>query len=375
MHIKMWLADGVLGITGGRNLGDRYFNAGDADNFSDMDVLLGGAVVDKMQSGFDDYWNSDQVMSVDVLDSRHIDIRREQISQMIFRTNQLTQLERVSRHPYLQALKDTEQEMLPAILSKVTWGKVDFLMDPPSKINTYPDPALITLPDEAEIRPNTPVFDHLLQAMSQAKKEVLIVSPYFLPGDELTQFLINLHHTGIDITILSNSLQSNDVPVVNGHYDYYRDRLLQAGIAFYELRGYPDVPAQPQWRHPIFSIKGSRTALHSKVVVIDGQTSFVGSMNLDHCSVTGNTEVGVLIHQAGFAAQLRQLFLTQLEPKYSFEMRQNQGKTYWYLAAEPNLDETHTMQDTKGQTFTNEPGSLWRKLQKYIGTWLPEHYM
>jgi hypothetical protein len=56
-------------------------------------------------------------------------------------------------------------------------------------------------------------------------------------------------------------------------------------------------------------------------------------------------------------------------------MRQNQGKTYWYLAAEPNLDETHTMQDTKGQTFTNEPGSLWRKLQKYIGTWLPEHYM
>ena len=151
----------------------------------------------------------------------------------------------------------------------------------------------------------------------------------------------------------------------------------------YELRGYPDVPAQPQWRHPMFSIKGSRTALHSKVVVIDGQTSFVGSMNLDPCSVTGNTEAGVLIAQPVFAAQLRQLFFTQLEPKYSFELRQtqvqnqgeNQIKTHWYLGAEPAMDETPTMQNTSGTTFTNEPGSVWRKVQKYIGSWLPEHYL
>ena len=75
----MWLADGVLGITGGRNLGDRYFNAGEADNFSDMDVLLGGGVVDQMQAGFDAYWNSEQVMSVDAFDAQHLDMRREQI--------------------------------------------------------------------------------------------------------------------------------------------------------------------------------------------------------------------------------------------------------------------------------------------------------
>ena len=387
MHIKMWLADGVLGITGGRNLGDRYFNAGDEDNFTDMDVMLGGAVVDKMQAGFDSYWNSEQVLPVDAFDSHREEMRREQISQMIFRTNRLTQLERVSRHPYLQALKDTEQELLPIVLSKVTWGQVDFLMDPPSKITRLSDPVDIRLPERGVIRPSTPVFDSLIRAMSQAKSEVLIVSPYFLPGDELTQFLINLHDTGIRITVLTNSLQSNDVPVVHGHYDYYRDRLLQAGIAVYELRGYPDVPAQPQWRHPMFSIKGSRTALHSKVVVIDGQTSFVGSMNLDPCSVTGNTEAGVLIAQPVFAAQLRQLFFTQLEPKYSFEVRQtqvqnkvqnkgeNQIKTHWYLGAEPAMDETPTMQNTSGTTITNEPGSLWRKVQKYIGSWLPEHYL
>lgn len=375
MHIKMWLADGVLGITGGRNLGDRYFNAGDVDNFSDMDVLLGGAVVDKMQTGFDDYWNSEQVMPADAFDARRLELRREQISRMLLSTSRLTQLERVSRHPYLQVLRDTEQQMLPIVLSKVTWGQVDFLIDPPSKIKNYPNPALISLPEKGGIRPDTPVFDHLIREIAQAKKEVLIVSPYFLPGDELTQFLIDLHNTGIRITILTNSLQSNDVPVVNGHYDYYRDRLLQAGITVYELRGYPDVPAQPQWRHPIFSIKGSRTALHSKVVVIDGQISFVGSMNLDPCSVTGNTEVGVLIRQPIFAEQMRQLFLTQLEPKYSFEMRQHQGKTAWYLGAESDLDEMQTMRHTSGTILKNEPGSLWRKFQKYIGAWLPEHYM
>ncbi len=376
MHIKMWLADGVLGITGGRNLGDRYFNAGDEDNFSDMDVLLGGAVVGKMQAGFDTYWNSEQVMSVDAFDSNRIELRREQISKMIRSTNQLTQSERVMRHPYLQALAKAEKSMLSDALSKATWGGVEFLMDPPDKIVHNTSDGLIHLAPNRTVREHSPVFDHLTNAMSQAKKELLIVSPYFLPGDELVNQLISLHRSGVAVTILSNSLQSNDVPAVQGHYDRYRDALLLAGIQVYELRGFPDVSEQPQWRHPIFSIKGSRAALHSKVVVIDGAISFVGSMNLDPCSVTGNTEAGVLIHQIELASELRQLFFTQIQPKYSFELRKNSvGRTTWYLNAEQNLDEAGQMQNSKGVSLDVEPGSWWRKLQKRLGSWLPEYYL
>ena len=48
MHIKCGWPDGVLCITGGRNLSDRYFNAAKRDNF-DMDVVSAGHVVADMQ--------------------------------------------------------------------------------------------------------------------------------------------------------------------------------------------------------------------------------------------------------------------------------------------------------------------------------------
>ncbi len=376
MHIKMWLADGVLGITGGRNLSDRYFNAGEADNFSDMDVLLAGHAVADMQKGFDAYWNSAQVMAVDDFDEQYTDLRREQIAKMLLSTSRLTRKERVQRHPYLQALKQAEDTMLSDVMAKMSWGKITFLMDPPDKITRPAEPPTISLAENGAVRRDTPVFDQLINAMSHAKREVLVVSPYFLPGDELLDFLIQLQQRGVQVTVLSNSLQSNDVPVVNGHYDYYRDRLLAAGISVYELRGYPDVPREPQWRHPIFSIRGSRTALHSKVVVIDRDVSFVGSMNLDHCSVTGNTEVGALIEQPIFSEQLRQLVLTQLNPRYSYQLRQDaEGKTYWFLGSEDATDEAGGTSDAAGQKITREPGSFWRHLQKYVGSLLPEHYM
>ena len=375
MHIKMWLADGVLGITGGRNLSDRYFNAGEEDNFSDMDVLLAGRAVTDMQHGFDAYWNSAQVMAVDDFDGQYQSWRRDQIAKMLLSTSRLTRKERVQRHPYLQVLKQTEDTMLSDVVAKMTWGKVAFLMDPPDKITRAPEPPTISLSKEG-VRRDTPVFDRLIEAMGRAKNEVLVVSPYFLPGDELTDFLIQLRERGVRVVLLSNSLQSNDVPVIHGHYDYYRDRLLAGGVEVYELRGYPDVAPEPQWRHPIFSIRGSRTALHSKVVVIDGQESFVGSMNLDHCSVTGNTEAGVLIEQQSFSQQLRQLVLNQLNPRFSFQLRQDaQGKTYWFLGSDSATDEAGGTSAPSGTKITREPGSFWRKLQKQVGAWLPEHYM
>ena len=377
MHIKMWLADGVMGVTGGRNLSDRYFNAGEEDNFSDMDVLIAGETVRQMQAGFDAYWNSAQVMAVDDFGPLRTEWRREQISKMLLKTSRLTRKERVQRHPYLQALKQTEDVMLSEVVDKMVWGKVKFMIDPPDKIATPADPPMISLPKDGEIRPNMPVFDGLIQAMNQAQKEVFVISPYFVPGDELTQFLIGLQQRGIHVVLLSNSLESNDVPVVNGKYDLYRDRLLKAGVSVYEMRGYPDVAPEPKWRHPIFSIRGSRTALHSKVVLIDGKVSFVGSMNLDHCSVTSNTEVGVLIDQFEFTEHLRQLFLMQLRPQYSYEMRlDDQGKTYWYLSNDVTEDEASALsQNVSGKKILNEPGNFWRYLQKYVGSWLPEHYM
>ena len=55
MHHKMLVADGVVGLTGGRNIGNAYFSADESDNFSDLDVLLGGKAVAALEKSFDEY--------------------------------------------------------------------------------------------------------------------------------------------------------------------------------------------------------------------------------------------------------------------------------------------------------------------------------
>ena len=96
------LADGVLGITGGRNLSDRYSMQAKRIHFSDMDVLLSRARGGRYAKGFDVYWNSKQVMAWDDFDAKYLELRREQIAKMLLSTNRLTRKEQVQRHPYLQ---------------------------------------------------------------------------------------------------------------------------------------------------------------------------------------------------------------------------------------------------------------------------------
>ena len=58
MHNKLFIADGVFSVSGGRNVADEYFMHALDANFIDMDVLAGGPVVQDQSAVFDRYWNS-----------------------------------------------------------------------------------------------------------------------------------------------------------------------------------------------------------------------------------------------------------------------------------------------------------------------------
>ena len=60
MHNKIMIADNPLAITGGRNLGDAYFDAGGDFNFHDVDVLAIGPIIANLSQSFDKYWNDDE---------------------------------------------------------------------------------------------------------------------------------------------------------------------------------------------------------------------------------------------------------------------------------------------------------------------------
>ena len=62
MHNKLFIADGVMAVVGGRNIADEYFMASAGANFVDLDTFVIGAILPRLSSLFDEYWNSERVL-------------------------------------------------------------------------------------------------------------------------------------------------------------------------------------------------------------------------------------------------------------------------------------------------------------------------
>lgn len=376
MHNKVWLADGVLAVVGGRNIGDKYFNANAEDNFSDLDALLGGEVVGRIQTSFDEYWHSPNAVAVETFVQEPLTESAHEIQQMIIKTNALTRKERVAHHPYLTALNEAENHILPNLMPKMSWGQIDFYSDSPNKVTTPLAHDRITVASSGEkMNSGSSVLDALMPYIINAQHEVIIVNPYFLPGEEMAQVLSDLVKRGVAVTLLTNSLEANDVPLVNGPYSRYRLKLLKAGVKVFELRGFPEVGKTAQWRLPIFSWQGSRAALHSKAVVVDGKTSFIGSMNLDPRSILWNTEVGVIAQQPIFAKHLREVLLGATALRYSYAVELDSSRRLVWRTTAENLNQSADEADVGSSVLTRERGNFLRRLQKSLGASIPERYL
>jgi phosphatidylserine/phosphatidylglycerophosphate/cardiolipin synthase-like enzyme len=149
------------------------------------------------------------------------------------------------------------------------------------------------------------VVDGLLQLMGQARRDLLIISPYFVPGPDMEAAFAAARARGVRVRVLTNSLASNDAPIAHAGYARHRPQLLAMGVELYEmhselpgvLRGALGVSGS-MGNHSagvVGSQGGSRAMLHSKLLIVDGRLLVVGSMNLDMRSQRQNTEVALLI--------------------------------------------------------------------------------
>lgn len=341
MHNKTMIADNTLAISGGRNIGDEYFDAArNAVVFGDLDVLTLGPVVDDASTEFDRYWNSALAVPVEQVlndgdphDQQPLHNLRQQLQEW---------LQGKREHPYVQALQNRNQTLSAHYEQRLFWGKAYVVADAPDKIRsrTY----------------QSPLFGNLITLLDNAQQEVLLVSPYFVPGDEGVAFLAALVARGVKVQVLTNSLASTDVPAVHSAYKHYRAALLRAGVELFELR--PDASSGRENRRWTGS---SSASLHAKMLVIDQRYFYVGSMNLDPRSIRENTEMGVLFEQAQLGQQAS-LDLQQNLPFESYQLQLHQGEVRW--------QEMRT--DGAVQYYDNEPhASLWRRLQSWLLGVLP----
>jgi len=343
MHNKSFTADNQITIVGGRNIGNEYFQANPEISFADLDVMGFGPVAKEVSTSFDQYWNSELSYPIDVL----VEDKRSAAEMDAAKREFYADMEKYRNSEYDIALMNSDlYTKMKNDGVKLFWGDADVLYDSPDKI----------LSDLSETKYNlTPQLQPYLEGI---EKELLIFSPYFVPGKSGVIFLTDLVKRGVRVAILTNSLASNDVGIVHSGYAKYRKALLEGGVELYELN--KKLMANEKKERKRHAGGLSQASLHAKAFVFDRKNVFIGSLNLDPRSVVHNTEIGVIIKSEEMATLMAKNFDSDMD-RYAFRLELKDHKIFW-----------HGMVDGQEKTFDVEPyTSFWERFGVKLMSLLP----
>jgi len=369
MHNKIFVADNAVAITGGRNLGETYFGQSPGTNFVDIDVLAAGRIARDLSASFDQYWNNPLAYPVQSLMTAE-EIERLKPQPAGANPGKLNLEDPATLAATTQAAVAASNASAASSLPDSadlrlltwTWAPSVLLVDKPSKIAADADTV-------GESQDTT--VDGLLQLMSQAKGNLLIVSPYFVPGERMMKQFADLRQRGVRVRVLTNSLASNDAPAAHVGYARYRKALLDMGIELYEMRAEQEGSFSSFGSSALSggstggSTSGSRASLHSKVVVMDDRLLVVGSMNLDLRSQLQNSEVAIVIRSRAISAEATRL----IEPTLAngaYRVELHDGQLLWRAPQGSQLKDSLV-----------EPDASWglKLMLKLIGPFAPDEML
>lgn len=329
MHNKTFVVDGALGIVGGRNIGDEYFDLHPAANFRDRDALAAGPIVRDFSANFDVYWNSKWTYPITRLYSGKISEQEFAEQGALARnlagdTSGLTRIPPGDRGAALAVASETLQQL--------TWAAAELIFDPPVE-----DMA------QSSDQPKGTALA-LRRLVEAARSEILIESAYLVLADSQLDRIDELKARGVRIAALTNSLASNDVVSNHAAYARWRPAMLEHGMELHELR--PDAAACRTWISPATFCATGAVALHAKSAVFDRQTVYIGSFNVNLRSIYLNGETVLIIYSEALAKRVAGDIETGMALENSWQVSRNShGKLRWISSAE--------------DISTREPASAW----------------
>ncbi len=346
MHNKSITADGALSVVGGRNIGNEYFDASESVRFADIDVLAMGPVALSVRNAFNRYWQSRYSYPIDQLVEPPTD-KEEALAA--FKQRSEANFQEALTSKYAEAVQ-ARWDLVGRIDAshKVSWGDWKLFVDRPEKI------------DGGDITDETHIAPHLKDLLAEASEEILLISPYFVPGKAFTQFLTDKVAAGIDVKIMTNSMAANDVTMVHSGYKKYREKLVSGGVKLYEFK--PTSGESDQAKVNLSWLGSTRLSLHGKYLILDKQKLFVGSFNMDPRSVALNTEMGILYTDPSTAETFSRSF-DDYARQVAYQIRLEDGDVTW-----------HTIEDGQLQVYDTEPRTSWwdRFLLNIMSVFVPE---
>jgi putative cardiolipin synthase len=351
MHNKLFIADGVMAVAGGRNIADEYFLRAMNANFIDMDAFVMGDVVLSMSAIFDRYWNSEVVYPIEAVGEPLGDkaARAKAFDATIAALPPSPPADPPSTDVlgYGPLAEDFDAGQLG-----LEWGIARAFADPPEKL----------LAMTPKVAFEMSVTNDVMMTVWRAKDDLVLTSPYMIPGELGMESFQNLEKANVKVTVITNSLAATDEPLVHTGYSRYRTRMLQAGVDLYELS-----PTRTMNTKRLGTFGSSLGRLHAKTAVIDKQIIFIGSMNLDPRSASTNTEFGMFIESRALAKELlRVINISKLESAYRLRLDPESSHLQWL-----------TMDEDKETVLGAEPeSSFWLRVHNMLLGWVvPEQLL
>lgn len=307
MHNKLFVADNAVALIGGRNIGDQYFQVNPASQFADDDVFTAGPIVKKLSATFDDYWNSAIAIPVSALvggspsDPAPLPESRQASAELREPDKEVT-VDYASRIAKGEPLAGMLSGKLPLV-----WAPAQVICDSPDKKSVENGWVVGRL-----------MHRPVAKAVETVQSELLMITPYLIPGQEGMQLFKDLRDRNVRVRVLTNSLESSTVLLAQTGYMHYRTPLLDTGVELYEVRSLLG-DARGSGQSAAMSRYGNYS-LHAKLFVFDRKRLFIGSMNFDQRSMHLNTEIGLIIDSPVLAQQMAARFEAMVQPVNAYRV-------------------------------------------------------
>ena len=305
MHNKLMVADGHVAIIGGRNLADEYFGLDPEANFRDMELLVGGPIISELEASFDAYWNDRWAFPIENLAR----LQTQNVSPDAFAAKAKSASEK-----YPSEAPAQQQRAWRNIAEGSYRGRARLLVDAP--------PA--DRPEAVSDRP-TQVASELERMISNARSEVIAVSAYLIPTPTLTEAMRDAEARGVEVKLLTNSINSNNHLSAYAVYRNHIAELLGLGAEIHEMRA----DAEDRHRYISAPVAEKKLGLHAKYLIVDRRKVFIGSANLDPRSLRINTEIGLMVDSPSLARELIALTSVDFAPENAWRLENIDGSLVW----------------------------------------------
>ncbi|MFL2547511.1 MAG: phospholipase D family protein [Candidatus Rariloculaceae bacterium] len=309
MHNKSITADNQVTVIGGRNIAAEYFAYRDDVNFSDVDVLAAGPVVQEVSTMFDLYWNSRYAAPIPSFAMMPED---PAVELKALRERIRTATAAAERTPYVDAFNESWNTYVVETGETFDWAPYQLVYDSPDKADSE-------LASEADS-----IVTPLAAAINAAERELTIISPYFIPLDTGIEGLAELQARGVQANVVTNSFAANNHAVVHSGCSPARKPLLRAGVRLFEVRPNASVSGVDRGESG-----ASLSTLHTKGFLIDREHLFLGSFNWDPRSAYINTELGVIIDSPSLGAFVDEQINLALNEKTFEVILDEQDRLRW----------------------------------------------